>query len=50
MPSPNAELLPGTLQLLILRTLVSGAVHGYAIAKKIKETSSGLLQVKESSL
>ena len=50
MPSPNAELLPGTLQLLILRTLVSGAVHGYAIAKKIKETSSGLLQVEEGSL
>ena len=50
MPSRNAELLPGTLQLLILRTLVSGAVHGYAIAKKIKETSSGLLQVEEGSL
>ena len=44
------ELLPGTLHLLILRTLASGPLHGYAMARRIKETSSGLLQVEEGSL
>ena len=38
-PPANPELLPGTLYLLILRTLRGGPLHGYAIAKRIKETS-----------
>jgi PadR family transcriptional regulator len=46
----NRDLLPGTLQLLILRTLAGGAVHGYAIAKRIRDTSSGALEVEEGSL
>lgn len=50
MANPVPELLPGTLQLLILRTLAGGSLHGYAIAKRIKETSSGVLAVEEGSL
>ena len=44
------ELLPGTLYLLVLRTLAAGPRHGYAIAKRIKETSAELLIVEEGSL
>jgi PadR family transcriptional regulator PadR len=44
------ELLPGTLDLLILKTLVSGAVHGYGIAQQLKDVSNDVLQVGESSL
>lgn len=49
-PSSPAELLPGTLDLLILRTLRSGRMHGYGIARCLKEVSSDVLQVGESSL
>jgi PadR family transcriptional regulator PadR len=45
-----AELLPGTLDLLILKTLVSGARHGYGIAEHLKDLSDDVLQVGESSL
>ena len=48
--STGPELLPGTLHLLILRTLAAGSLHGYAIARRIKETSSGVLEVEEGSL
>src|SRR5579875_1982922 len=44
------ELLPGTLDLLILRTLVPGAMHGYGIAQRLKQISEDVLQVGESSL
>jgi PadR family transcriptional regulator PadR len=44
------ELLPGTLGMLILRTLHRGSNHGYGIAQRLKETSGDLLQVGESSL
>ena len=51
MAAPNpAELLPGTLDLLILRTLVRGANHGYGIAQRVKELSRDVFQVGESSL
>jgi transcriptional regulator len=46
----SPELLPGTLDLLILRTLVRGAMHGYGIAQRLKEVSEDVLQVGESSL
>lgn len=46
----NPDLLPGTLYLLILRTLERGPLHGYAIAKRIKECSADVLQVEEGSL
>jgi len=48
--SPPAELLPGTLDLLILRTLVRGSNHGYGIAQRVKELSRDVFQVGESSL
>ena len=44
------ELLPGTLDLLILRTLVPGTMHGYGIAQRLKQLSEDVLQVGESSL
>jgi PadR family transcriptional regulator PadR len=45
-----AELMPGTLDLLILRVLVAGRMHGYGIAKRVKDISEDVLQVGESSL
>ena len=44
------DLLPGTLDLLILRTLVAGPLHGYGIAERLKILSQDVLQVGESSL
>jgi len=44
------DLLPGTLDLLILRTLARGPTHGYGIAQQIKAISDEVLQVGESSL
>jgi transcriptional regulator len=44
------DLLPGTLDLLILRSLRLGAMHGYGIAQSIRTQSDEVLQVGESSL
>jgi transcriptional regulator len=44
------DLLPGTLDLLILRSLVAGPRHGYGIAQHIRTLSAEVLQVGESSL
>lgn len=44
------ELLQGTLEVLILRTLLPGPAHGHAIAKHIQRTSEELLQVETGSL
>lgn len=44
------DLLPGTLDLLILRALVRGPLHGYGIAERLKAVSEDVLQVGESSL
>src|SRR6266700_1801880 len=46
----RVELLQGTLELLILRTLLTGPTHGHAIAKHIQRTSEELLQVETGSL
>ena len=44
------DLLPGTLELLILKALARGPMHGYAIAQRLRELSDDVLQVGESSL
>lgn len=49
-PQSRMELLQGTLDVLILRTLVSGPAHGHAIAKHIQRTSEDLLQIETGSL
>ena len=48
--NPIPELLPGTLYLLILRTLSHGPLHGYAIVKRIKDASREGLRVEDGSL
>jgi PadR family transcriptional regulator PadR len=50
MKHSRVELLQGTLDLLILRTLLPGPAHGQAIAKYIQRTSEDLLQVETGSL
>jgi PadR family transcriptional regulator len=50
MEAKPSELLPGTLDLLILKVLVRGPVHGYGIAQRLKTVSDDVLQVGESSL
>jgi transcriptional regulator len=48
--SKASELLPGTLDLLILKVLVRESMHGYGIAQRLKLVSEDVLQVGESSL
>jgi len=45
-----SELLPGTLDLLILKILARGATHGYGVAQQLRSASDDVLQVGESSL
>jgi PadR family transcriptional regulator len=46
----SSELLPGTLDLLVLKTVARGRMHGYGIAQHLKLLSEDVLQVGESSL
>src|SRR5437016_1534533 len=46
----SSELLPGTLDLLVLKTIARGRMHGYGIAQHLKLVSEDVLQVGESSL
>jgi transcriptional regulator len=48
--APNAPILAGTLDLLILKTLSAGAFHGYGIAQHIKRLSREALKIEEGSL
>jgi PadR family transcriptional regulator, regulatory protein PadR len=47
---PKSDLLPGTLDMLVLKTLTRGPLHGYAIAQWIQRVSDDLLRVEEGSL
>lgn len=44
------EMLPGTLDMLILKTLTRGSLHGYGIARHIRQMSDEVLRVEEGSL
>lgn len=46
----SPDLLPGTLYMMILRTLNQGPLHGYAIAKRIWDWSKGDLEIEDGSL
>ncbi len=49
-PLEKADLLRGTLDLLILKVVALGPVHGYGIAQRIRQISSDVLQVQQGSL
>jgi len=49
-PPEAGEILQGTLDMLILRTLVMGAAHGHTIAQAIEQTSENALEVEQGSL
>ena len=46
----GSDLFTGTLNILILRTVREGPVHGYVIGKRIRDTSRGVLDVEEGAL
>jgi transcriptional regulator len=50
MAKGPAEILPGTLDMLILRVLARESLHGYGIAQRLKDLSDDVLHVGESSL
>jgi transcriptional regulator len=50
MARESLELLQGTLDLLILRTLAPGALHGWAISQRIQQVSEDVLRVNQGSL
>jgi transcriptional regulator len=50
MSEQNVELLQGTLDLLILKTLALRSLHGYAISARIQQVSNNALRVQEGSL
>lgn len=50
MENPNNEFLHGTLELLILKTVESAPLHGYAIARRLEEATADALRIEEGSL
>jgi transcriptional regulator len=50
MPQSKTELLKGTLDMLVLRTLKPGPLHGYGVARWIEERTRDALQIEEGSL
>src|SRR4026208_223394 len=49
-PTPKRDLLPGTLDMLILKTLSAQAMHGYGIAQHLQRLSQDVIRVEEGSL
>src|SRR3954468_21708572 len=50
MPDATVEVLRGTLDLLILKAVSGGPVHGYAIARWIEQSTNDLLRIEEGTL
>ena len=50
MPSEKSDLLQGTLDLLILKVIALGPIHGYGISQRIRQISKDVLQVQQGSL
>jgi transcriptional regulator len=50
MANEKSDLLQGTLDMLILKVVALGPIHGYAISKRIQQISSDVLQVQQGSL
>jgi transcriptional regulator len=50
MPSEKTDLLQGTLDMLILKVVALGPIHGYAISQRIEQISKDVLQVQQGSL
>jgi PadR family transcriptional regulator, regulatory protein PadR len=48
--SPKSDLLQGTLDVLILKIVALGPIHGYAIAQRLQQMSGAVLQVQQGSL
>jgi DNA-binding PadR family transcriptional regulator len=49
-PQATQEMLQGTLDMLVLQTLIMGPAHGHTIARVIEQTSEDVLQVEQGSL
>lgn len=50
MDSPNTDLIQGTLDMLILKALSLGAMHGFGVARRIEQVSRGVFKVNPGSL
>ncbi len=50
MAEERIDLVPGTLEMLVLKALQPGALHGYAVARRIRQMSDDVLTVEEGSL
>ncbi len=50
MSEPSLELIKGTLDVLVLKTLSRGAMHGYAVSRWLRETTGDAFQVEEGAL
>ena len=50
MTKPKSDLLQGTLDLLILKTLANGPMHGWGISQRIQQVSNGALLINQGSL
>jgi transcriptional regulator len=48
--APRSDLLQGTLDMLILKVVALGSIHGYAIAQRLQQMSGAVLQVQQGSL
>ncbi len=50
MTEPTTQLMRGTLHVLILKTLMAGPLHGYAIVSRIEERTGGVLSIEDGAL